>query len=115
MLNSTFQRDTEYVVKTFLELAGGSSDIASKKLWISSTDFVYILYLQGLVDSEKLNQLTEKMIQTKTSSPANTLDRSDSFISTVESSEVYTYKQALTVFLKENLYYLFIIVQRLFL
>nr|WP_240046430.1 hypothetical protein [Priestia flexa] len=115
MLNSTFQRDTEYVVKTFLELAGGSSDIASKKLWISSTDFVYILYLQGLVDSEKLNQLTEKMIQTKTSSPANTLDRWDSFISTVESSEVLRTSKLSLLFLKENLYYLFIIVQRLFL
>ncbi|OZT11897.1 spore germination protein [Priestia aryabhattai] len=100
MLNSTFQRDTEYVVKTFLELAGDSSDIASKKLWISSTDFFYILYLQGLVDSEKLNQLTEKMVQSKTSSPINTLDRWDSFISTIESTEIYTYKQALTSFFK---------------
>ncbi|TYR81228.1 spore germination protein [Priestia megaterium] len=100
MLNSTFQPNTDYTIDTFLDLVGSNTDIESKKLWISNTEYMYIVYLQGLVDSEKLNTFAESIVRQKTNNPNQTMDTWDSFISVVKSDELHTYKQALTSFFK---------------
>lgn len=100
MLDSKFQPNADYTVQTFLDLVGQNTDVGSKKLWLSPTKYICIIYLQGLVDGEKLDNLTQHVVETKAKSETQTLDDIDSFISVIKDKEVYTYKQAISCFFK---------------
>ena len=100
MLDSKFQPNADYTVQTFLDLVGQNTDVGSKKLWLSPTKYICIIYLQGLVDGEKLDNLTQHVVETKAKSETQTIDDIDSFISVIKDKEVYTYKQAISCFFK---------------